>query len=180
MLSKRLWSTARDRIPNCVFSFPAWATPSMRVDLRQLIAGVRPAIRVEVRTPSYNCLKWWAARRGWYAHVDCDGFAMISTKPGLARRLLQVDRRSGSHAFQLGIGLGYPRCCARAAERVGEASIDAWSRTMGERTYVGAFRIINPKDYLFGKSVLSHVPCGPRCVSSMRMGLAVLEVLRPR
>jgi hypothetical protein len=155
-------------------AWTAWLKPSARVDLRQVLAGVRPALRTEVEgrvTPAE--LGRWSRRAGLFALADRDGFLVLSRRPGYARRLMAIDRAPGDHTAQLGHWLGYPNCCARAAARQGEAHLDTWAARLSHRRYMGRFAAIDVAAYRQGRATLSHIPCSASCNASLRMATAL-------
>jgi hypothetical protein len=154
---------------------PHWLKRSARVDLLQLLAGVRPAIRTEtVGFVEYVVIQRWARGFGWFVAFD-DPFIALSPIPGLSRQILAIDRQPAPHTLRLGLALGYPLCCCRAAERVGENNLDDWSATMGRRAFFGRFKLINPSGYGEGLSLISHIPCSPYCAASLRLVNGVLQ-----
>ena len=157
-------------------TMPAWMRPSLKTDVAQLKAGVRHVARSELADGKDSLAKLyaWARRMGLFAAVDRDGFFTLSCSPSMARRALRIDRRPGRHEVALGQVLGYPPCCCRAAARQSDARIDEWAVSIGKRRFVGLFRLIHPGGYREGQSVLSHVPCSPRCQRSLQMALSVL------
>jgi hypothetical protein len=153
---------------------PAWLRASAQVDLAQLRRSIRPVMRSQVtgrldRTE----LRRWARRAGLYAAMDGEGFFALSRHAGSARRVLRMDARPGRHLVALGRALGYPICCCRAAARCKEEGLDSWSEAIASRRFIGLFRLIQPRDYLTGRSSISHVPCSPRCAASLRMAQAL-------
>lgn len=149
---------------------PAWFKASASVDFAQLIVGVRPAIRTELLYPkSSEEIKRWARKHGWFASTDVDHFIAISRIPGLNRRLLVIDRELGEHTYRLGLALGYPRCCCKAAARIGESNLDSWEEALSRHQFIGNFKTIDPRNYHEGRSLISHIPCSTRCEKSLKM-----------
>ena len=149
---------------------PIWFKASAGVDFAQLIAGVRPAIRTELMYPkSSEEVKRWVRQRGWFASIDVDNFIAISRMPGLNRRLLIIDRESSEHTYRLGLALGYPRCCCKAASHIGESNLDSWEEVLCRRQFIGSFQAIDPRNYHEGRSLISHIPCSTRCEESLKM-----------
>lgn len=154
---------------------PHWLKRSARVDLAQLLAGVRPAIRTEtVGFVELEVIQRWARGFGWFVALD-DPFIALSPIPGLSRRILAIDRQPAPHALRLGLALGYPLCCCRAADRIGENNLDDWSATMGRRAFFGRFKLIDPSGYGEGLSLISHIPCSPRCAASLKQVNSLLQ-----
>lgn len=160
---------------------PTWLPASAAVDLAQLRAGIRPALRTQVdRASSQSNVRAWARREGLFAACDRDGFMALSRTPSRAARVLAVDRRPGRHEALLGVLLGYPPCCARAAARVGEAGIDVWAARLARRRFAGRYRCTDPAGYGRGVALISHVPCSPRCGRSLAMADALVASVRRR
>lgn len=157
-------------------AWPAWLKPSARVDLRQVLAGVRPALRTEVEGPvTLAELGRWSRQVGLFALLDRDGFLVLSQRPGYARRLMVIDSGPGDHTAQLGHWLGYPDCCARAAARQGEAHLDAWAARLLRRRFIGRFTVIDVAAYRQGLAALSHIPCSASCNASLRMATTLVR-----
>lgn len=156
---------------------PDWLPVSARTDLRQLRFGVRPTIRLVAghRVPD---LRRWARRNGYFAAGDRDGYVVLSRQPSLARIALRVDRRPGRHTIALGLLLGYPPCCSRAAARVGDEGIDHWHTAIAGGRFIGLYKLTNPYGYTFGSALNSHVPCSRRCAASLLMALRTTSCTR--
>lgn len=151
-------------------SIPGWLPPSAITDITLVLRGDKPAARVSVGLRGSE-LRRWSRRLGLFTSVDGDGFAAISRNPMTARRVIDLDRRPGRHTLALGSMLGYPPCCCRAAARVGDEGIDRQHELLSARRFHGRFRAIDPSGYSEGGSRISHVPCSPRCLPSLRMAL---------
>lgn len=171
-----MYYDATTRLRRRLLSPPGWLKPSAIVDLVHLMSGIRPAIRTEIQSPcKENDVKRWVSSLGCYYCLDEDAFVVIARNPSLCRRVLAIDRDPMKHTKAFGLALGYPSCCASAAERIGEANIDDWATEIGSRIYSGKFKAINPSGYIHGKSVISHVPCSPRCQRSLAMAVQALH-----
>jgi hypothetical protein len=147
---------------------PAWLSPSAAIDVTHLLRGMKPAMRLVVG-PRGKELRQWARRHGLFTSLDADGYAVVSRLPSTARRVMDLDRRPGRHTLALGILLGYPPCCSRAAAAVGDEGIDAWQKTVSARGFHGRFHAIDPSGYTGGTSLISHVPCSHRCAASLAL-----------
>jgi len=145
---------------------PNWLTPSAITDIAQLLGGQKPSVRIYVGNYKVQ-LRRWARRLGLFTSTDADGYAAISPSPSTARRIIDLDRRPGRHTFALGVMFGYPRCCSRAAARVGDEGIDRWHKVLSARRFQGHFRAIDPSEYSNGSARISHVPCSHRCIASL-------------
>lgn len=149
---------------------PAWLPPSAVTDVTLVLRGHKSAARVSVGGRGGD-LRRWGRRQGLFTSIDADGFAAISRNPATARRVIDLDRRPGRHTLALGTMLGYPPCCSRAAARVGDEGIDRRHADIAAGRFHGRFRAIDPGGYADGRSRISHVPCSPRCLPSLRMAL---------
>lgn len=159
---------------------PPGTKPSFKVDLAQLRAGIRPAIRTEINRGDTQRATQWARRFGLYAVWDAESFVAFSRKPALARRVMVTDRSSGDHTAVLGRLLGYPECCCRAAARVGESELDRWARSQSSKRFLGRFAAIDTQGYVAGAACVSHIPCSPRCLASLAMASALIGFVSPR
>lgn len=147
---------------------PSWLSPSVAVDVMLLLAGVKPAIRVESHGRRLE-LRRWARRHGLFASFDQEGFVALSRSASHSRRVIDVDGRPGRHTLLLGTLLGYPACCGRAAARVGDEGIDELAERIAGRRFIGRFRRIDPVAYRVGSAAISHVPCSSRCEASLAL-----------
>ena len=147
---------------------PQWLVPSAKPELVQVLNGTKPAARLYVGSRTGD-MRRWARRLGLFASTDRDGYVVLSRKSAASRRILELDRRPGRHTLALGMFLGYPRCCSRAAARCGDEGIDAMHDKIAARRFHGRFEMINPAAYRQGGTILSHVPCSHRCVASLSL-----------
>lgn len=149
---------------------PAWLPKSATTDLSMLVLGMKPAARLRVGMRQAD-IRRWSRRHGLFASSDRDGYVVLSRSAMTARRTLDLDRRPGRHTVALGVMLGYPSCCSRAAARVGDEGIDALHARAARRPYRGRFALISPERYLDGGSLLSHVPCSNVCRASLALAV---------
>lgn len=155
---------------------PNWLKPSSMVDLYQVTLNVRPAFRTEVQGEVRDAeIGRWARLKGLYFCRDRDNFVVFSKRSVLVRRLLAIDQTVGDHTVWLGQWLGYPRCCARIARRVGEMHLDDWSEQISMRRHVGNFSLTSVSHYTAGRALISHVPCSAHCRASLHMATQVLK-----
>lgn len=150
--------------------FPDWLPLSATADIAQLLVDVKPAVRFHIGNRCVE-LRRWARRQGLFTCVDADGYVALSRSPSTARRVINLDRRPGRHTLALGIMLGYPLCCSRAAARVGDEGIDVRQQTVSAQRFHGRFHKINPSGYSDGTSLVSHVPCSHRCAFSLNLAM---------
>lgn len=151
-----------------ISSYPEWLSASAGNEIGRLLAGQKPAVRVQVGSRRAD-LRRWARRLGLFTSSDGDGYAALSRDPATARRVIDLDRRPGRHTLALGMMLGYPQCCSRAAARHGDEGIDARQAAMASLRFHGRFAAIDPSGYSTGEASVSHVPCSHRCVASLHL-----------
>lgn len=157
-----------------VHPLPQWLPPSAQVDIRHLRLGVRPAIRLHLpRQVTAAEVYRFARRYKWFAVLDDEGFVVLSPNPARARWIMTLDRSLGAHTQALGLALGYPPCCCRAAAALGEAHLDRWAMQLIDSRFLGWFRATSPKGYHNGTAWLSHIPCSTRCEPSVHMAGAL-------
>src|ERR1041385_4700279 len=86
--------------------------PSTVIDILVWCATSKPAIRSQLLHVSDSVtLREWADEQGASFALDGAGFFAIA-RDGAAHELLELDRHTASHEYDLGIMLGYPSCCA--------------------------------------------------------------------
>lgn len=141
--------------------------PSAGVDFLHLVGLRKPAVRVKVSGPGLEEVARWCATYGYAWVADEDGFCCVARKMDLAERVLEVDRRPEPHELELGLLLGYPRCCCDAVTAVGESEIDSRAVAVAAWSYEERFRLIDPSRYRQGGSLICHLPCTPACEPSL-------------
>jgi hypothetical protein len=158
-------------------SFPfQWLRSSALVDYLLLSASVKPAARLQVDSASgLDYLMAWCQKSALDFAADVDGFACVSVEPGFASKILEIDRRTDPHEIELGVALGYPRCCCERIARVGESSIDSYAREVAQWEFTGPYRRINPAHYSSGLALISHLPCAINCGPSLAIADRALE-----
>lgn len=153
---------------------PIWLKPSAAVDLRQVVAGLRFALRTEIEGAVSDAeIGRWRRGLGLFGVRDRDGFLVLTREPAHGARIMSVDRMPGAHVVWLGYWLGYPTCCAQAAGRIGEGKLDAWATRLSRRRFIGQFTAIDIHDYRDGGALISHIPCALNCVASLRLAKIV-------
>lgn len=136
--------------------------PSFRVDLLQLLSGSRPAIRSHVGERERESLRAWCSSSG--LDFGADGpWVSVSTEVGRAAWILQVDASPAPHEVDLGLLLGYPRCCCEQAALVGESQIDVYARHVAAWPLSDGYALLDVSRYDEGLALISHIPCSPDC-----------------
>ena len=153
--------------------------PSFQVDLCLFLAGRKPAIRTRVKyqkkiQPFLNNILDF----GWHPVHDKSGFLVISKDKDLSQTIIQVDQSPPPHAIQLGCLLGYPECCSKFIEYIGEDGIDKVAEGYKRTDFKGLFSFIDISSYLDGIALISHVPCSTKCQSSLNIALSVYSFVK--
>lgn len=153
--------------------------PSFQVDLCLFLAGVKPAIRTHVKhqrkiQPFLNNILDF----GWHPVHDKSGFLVISKDKDLSQTIIQVDQSPPPHAIQLGCLLGYPECCSKFIEHIGEDGIDKVAEGYKRTDFKGLFSFIDISSYLEGIALISHVPCSTECQPSLNIALSVYSFVK--
>lgn len=90
--------------------------------------------------------------------------------------LVISDNRCVPHEQELGSLLGYPPCCCKKIELVGESFIDMYAeqfiKTVEKRS------LLDISCYKKGISLVSHIPCSPDCEPSLKIARLLLNFIR--
>lgn len=151
---------------------------SAGVDFLHMLACGKPAVRFKLTEHGSADLTRWCAAHGYACRVDEDGFCCVAPTVSLAERVLEVDRRSEPHELELGLLLGYPRCCCESVAEVGESAIDDHAAVVARWPYTGRYRLIDPSRYRRGESLVCHLPCSPTCTPSLELALRAARFLK--
>jgi hypothetical protein len=142
--------------------------PSVLVDFVLFLACEKPAVRLMVdNKDGFEALGKWCRQWGFDFAADEEDFACVSSEPGTASRVLEIDRRAYAHEIELGRALGYPACCCERVAEVGESEIDSYALVVEGWSFEGPYRRINPAGYRLGRALISHLPCSPTCEASL-------------
>lgn len=168
-------------IARCTCGVPLLALlPSTVIDILVWSATNKPAIRSQLLDRSSSGpLREWAHAQGASFALDDAGFFCIA-RDGFANELLHLDRRVAPHEYELGLMLGYPRCCAATIAEIGEREIDERSSIAARWGFSPPYHLINPGMYAHGAALISHVPCTPSCEPSLRIAEAVRDYAAAR
>lgn len=153
---------------------------SAKVDFLHLLGLEKPAVRTNVSEQTMQVLRCWCLRYGYGWDADEEGYCCVASSVGLARKILEVDRRVEPHETELGLLLGYPRCCCEAIARVGESGIDDRAAEVARWPFQGPFRLIDPSGYRQGASLICHLPCRADCAASLEIAGRAVRFLQPR
>jgi hypothetical protein len=119
---------------------------SVRVDILGVLAYGKPAIRIPLRETVTSRVTDVITAVGWSAARD-DEYLVASPTLERARHILDVDRSTQPHALELGLLLGYPKCCARAAAVAGEENVDAQAVRLGAACDRVGTHNLDPRGY---------------------------------
>ena len=145
-----------------------WLPPSAVVDFMLLFGCGKPAVRLRLANEAgTDILSSWCRKAQLDFACDSEGFYCVSAEPGVADRILEIDRSTKPHEIDLGQRLGYPLCCCQRMARIGESGIDAYAQEISEWSFSGCYRRINPIGYRAGMALISHLPCSSHCAESL-------------
>lgn len=153
---------------------------SAKVDFLHLLGLEKPAVRTNVPEQATPALRRWCLRYGYGWDADEEGYCCVASSVELARKVLEVDRRIEPHETELGLLLGYPRCCCEAIARVGESGIDDRAAEVARWPFRDRFRLIDPSGYRQGASLICHLPCRADCAASLEIAQRAVRFLQPR
>ena len=160
-------------------SLPSTLPKSSYIDFLLFLANVKQSLRIKVsQNETIKNLKRWCDINGFSFLHDEDHFVFIANDEETNRRLKQLDTSSLSHEYELGCLLGYPHCCCKKIESIGEENIDEYEkRLIDNSNFEGAFNLINPEGYKKGYALISHIPCAPTCEDSLNIAQKSLYVI---
>lgn len=134
--------------------------------------------QVDLRRVRPAAVLAWARGLGLFSALDSEGYVALSRRPSLARLIMSIDTSPGRHTAELGMRLGYPRCCCRRAAAAGDDGLDAWADEVAKRRRcIGLYRLLDHTGYAYGRGYLSHVPCSGRCAPSLRQATQAVRWL---
>jgi hypothetical protein len=143
---------------------------SAKVDICQLISGIKPAVRLHIQNREYlETLISLFRSLSWHSAQDTEGYVVISNNKHLPHTILSADQDPFPHEVYLGTLLGYPSCCCEYISQHGESQIDRLAESFKKEDLTGEFKIIDISFYNKGIALLSHVPCSYKCFLSLQM-----------
>lgn len=153
-----------EHLPSKLLPESAW------VDFLNFCACNKPVVRTKLmNVAGINELNSWCANYDLFMVVDNDLYVCISFDKSSAITVLNVDRSTKPHTYQLGLLLGYPECCCAYVDSIGESKIDELAIQISTWDFLGKYKIIDPSGYLNGQSLISHLPCSPNCHLSLEL-----------
>jgi hypothetical protein len=149
---------------------------SVRVDVLGILAYGKPAIRIPTSRHAVARVAEVVTAVGWSYACDED-YLVAAPASEVATHILEVDRSAEPHTLQLGLLLGYPVCCARAAAHAGEENIDHHAARLGAECDRQHARHLDPREYLAGIALVPYVACTPRCASALQHARAAVNYI---
>lgn len=160
-------------------TLPKNLKPSDYVDFLLFLAHEKPCLRLGNNQSSVyqDVLAWCKENRFAYV-VSKAGFMYISHNLFLAVVAKIVDDSTFSHTYIFGKILGYPDCCSKRIAEIGESLIDEYEKELVTNAdFQEPYHIINPKGYIEGYSLISHIPCCETCRRSLEKATSVYQVI---
>lgn len=159
-------------------SVPLGLPKSAYVDILLFIAELKPSIRTgPVDALESSKLLRWAMTFSYFSKIDNEQFVFVS-KTNNVDYLISVDNSCLEHTEEFGKLLGYPECCTKSISEIGEDNIDLYEKNIVYKwNFEHDFKIINPKRYYQGGSLISHIPCSPTCFHSLSIAKHVLLIV---
>jgi len=153
---------------------------SANVDMLLFSLGEKPCMRtkIEVKGDVVFLLELWCQRYKNHFRIDHEQYIYIARDLKLLDAVMSLDHSPQEHAAKLGILLGYPECCCRMIDSLGEGGIDRFEETYKFQEFTAPFHIINPVRYREGFAFISHVPCSTSCAASYKIALRVKNLIK--
>jgi len=160
-------------------TLPKNLKPSDYVDFLLFLAHEKPCLRLGYNQSSvYQDMLVWCKKNKLAYVVSKAGFMYISNNFLLALVAKTVDDSTLSHTYVFGKILGYPTCCSRRIAEIGENQIDEYEKELVSNSdFEEPYHIINPKGYIEGYSLISHVPCCETCKKSLEKANSAYQVI---
>ncbi|MBK7918041.1 MAG: hypothetical protein IPJ94_17650 [Chloroflexi bacterium] len=168
-----------DKVPLLESLPPAILTDSAWVDFLHFVACGKPVVRTKVKNEfSLRVLQQWCSTRRLFFLEGNDRYVCIGSDAEITQKVLEIDQSPQPHVFELGQMLGYPKCCCEFVSTVGESQIDELEIQVTNWNFCGQFRLIDPKGYLFGTSLICHIPCSTTCAASLQLAHTAIKYIR--
>lgn len=160
-------------------NLPTTLKPSDYVDFLLFFLREKPCIRLGVNQESvYEEMAQWCKENNLICIVSHAGLMYISKLKILAWLAKIVDDSIVDHTFLFGKILGYPVCCSKKIASIGERRIDEYEKILVQNeSFDAPYHITNPQGYVYGYSLISHVPCCTTCKKSLEKASKVYGVI---
>jgi hypothetical protein len=140
---------------------------SVRIDVLGILAYGKPAIRIPICDNTIASRLAAAITAVGWSHARDDEYLVAAPTAALARHILNIDSSTQPHTLELGVLLGYPECCARAAAHAGEDNIDSHALRLGADCDREGVPYLDPRGYSMGVALVPYVACAPRCPQAL-------------
>lgn len=160
-------------------NLPTTLKPSDYVDFLLFLANEKPCLRLGYNQSDIylEMIAWCKAYKMSYV-ISKAGFMYISKCFPLANIAKIVDDSTISHTYIFGKILGYPSCCSKRIAMIGERNIDDFEKEfVSNSNFQAPYNIINPKGYIDGYSLISHIPCCTTCKRSLAKARVTYNVI---
>ena len=134
--------------------FPRDLIPkSGRIDLLLFLLDLKPVFRTNIIDASRHAEieSWGTNNRSFYYFSDR---MYIGKSHEIVVKTYHSDMEELPHEYELGMLFGYPKCCCRFIESVGEKKIDAMDEDVKTWAFSGTFKAIDPTGYFDGLSLV--------------------------
>jgi hypothetical protein len=148
---------------------------SVRVDVLGILAYSKPAIRIPISDPTVTKRVVAVITAIGWSHATDEEYLIASAAPEAAVHILEVDRDVEPHTLKLGLLLGYPACCARAAAHACEENIDRHAAHLGGDCDRERAPHLDPRKYSAGIALVPYVACSPRCPNALQHARAAIN-----
>lgn len=149
------------------------------VDFLLLLNNDKHCVRLGFNdTKVYSKLAKWCKTFNFSYIVSSAGYMYVSKHKIIAYLAKMLDDSTFNHTLFLGIVLGYPLCCSCKMASVGENHIDEYEKNFIKfAKFQNPYNLINPIGYTSGYSLISHIPCSNKCISSLKIAKHTYQII---
>jgi len=147
--------------------FPA----SANIDFLLMLLELKPSMRTRcvAEKDMQKSVVEWLKENGFYAWIDHENYIYISSIQSTLEKVIALDTSTEKQESKIGELFGYPRCCCKKIQGIGEEQIDAYEEAISQEIFPLFFKLIDPKNYRKGTAFISHVPCSTNCFDSLAL-----------
>jgi hypothetical protein len=159
-------------------SLPSNLDNSNYIDFLLFLAGLKPALRIKCKDYFKNALTKWCENYSFSFMISPEKYIYIARNMYMVNLIRKIDDLCIPHEYELGILLGYPECCSKNIQLVGEENIDKWEEQFVKQSiFVGEYKLINPEGYKDGYALISHIPCSSKCKFSLAIAKSAWSII---
>jgi hypothetical protein len=147
-------------------SFISLVPPSFWVDYASMIVNSKRNVIRTVLATNITPGNYLIDKLGFFMSVDEENFAVIGYNLEVCENVMGLDQSIGGHEL-IGEYFGYPNCCMEQVSPMLDSEIDDF-----EQHIVATLPLksnINITNYMDGKALISHIPCGKNCTESIAL-----------